>query len=72
MAIVQKLAARKDFYLANSINSIRIEGQKTISIEIVQQFDWEVPELDYYSGGQPWQCVCSRLRLPNDVGTRYY
>ena len=51
MAIVQKLAARKDFYLANSINSIRIEGQKTISIEIVQQFDWEVPDWVIIPGG---------------------
>ena len=51
MEIVQKLSARKDFYLANSINSIRIEGQKTISIEIVQQFDWEVPDWIIIPGG---------------------
>ena len=51
MAIVQQLAARKDFYLANSINSLRIEGQKTISIEIVQQFDWEVPDWIIIPGG---------------------
>ncbi len=51
MAIVQKLAARKDFYLANSINSLRIEGQKTISMEIVQQFDWEVPDWIIIPGG---------------------
>lgn len=51
MEIVQKLAARKDFYLANSINSLRIEGQKTISIEIVQQFDWEVPDWIIIPGG---------------------
>ena len=51
MAIVQKLAARNDFYLANSINSLRIEGQKTISIEIVQQFNWEVPDWIIIPGG---------------------
>ena len=51
MEIVQKLAARKDFYLANSINSLRIEGQKTISMEIVQQFDWEVPDWIIIPGG---------------------
>jgi len=51
MAIVQKLAARNDFYLANSINSLRIEGQKTISIEIVQQFDWDVPDWIIIPGG---------------------
>ena len=31
-------------YLANSMNSLRIEGQKTAGIEIVQQFDWEIPD----------------------------
>ena len=31
-------------YLANSMNSLRIEGQKTVAIEIVQQFDWQVPD----------------------------
>ncbi len=51
MEIVQKLAARPDFYLANSINSLRIEGQKTISIEIVQQFNWEVPDWIIIPGG---------------------
>ena len=51
MEVVQKLSDRKDFYLANSINSLRIEGQKTISIEIVQQFDWEVPDWIIIPGG---------------------
>ena len=51
MEIVQKLAGREDFYLANSINSLRIEGQKTISIEIVQQFNWEVPDWIIIPGG---------------------
>lgn len=44
MAIVQELTKDPTIYLANSMNSLRIEGQKTIGIEIVQQFDWEVPE----------------------------
>ena len=26
------------------MNSLRIEGQKTVGIEIVKQFDWEVPD----------------------------
>ena len=51
MAIVQKLAETPYFYLANSINSLRIEGQKTISIEIVQQFGWEVPDWIIIPGG---------------------
>ncbi|MXV78871.1 threonine synthase, partial [Candidatus Poribacteria bacterium] len=51
MSIVQRLADRNEFYLANSINSLRIEGQKTISIEIVQQFNWEVPDWVIIPGG---------------------
>ncbi len=33
------------------MNSLRIEGQKTVSIEIVQQFDWEVPDVVVVPGG---------------------
>ncbi len=44
MAIVQRLAASGTVYLANSMNSLRIEGQKTVAVEIVQQFDWTVPD----------------------------
>jgi threonine synthase len=51
MAIVQRLAAEEGVYLANSMNSLRLEGQKTLSIEIVQQFDWEVPDVVIIPGG---------------------
>jgi threonine synthase len=44
MAIVKEVTADKTVYLANSMNSLRMEGQKTVGIEIVQQFDWEVPD----------------------------
>jgi len=44
MRIVQELASDPTIYLANSMNSLRIEGQKTVGIEIVQQFDWQVPD----------------------------
>ena len=43
MRIVQRLADDGVVYLANSMNSVRIEGQKTVSIELVQQFDWQCP-----------------------------
>ena len=51
MAIVKRLVEEDGVYLANSMNSLRIEGQKTLSIEIVQQFDWEVPDLIIIPGG---------------------
>ncbi|MXX36602.1 MAG: pyridoxal-phosphate dependent enzyme, partial [Gemmatimonadetes bacterium] len=37
--------------LANSMNSLRIEGQKTIAIELLQQFHWEVPDWVVIPGG---------------------
>ena len=45
MAIVKRLAEEQRVYLANSMNSLRLEGQKTVAIEIVQQFDWQVPDV---------------------------
>ena len=33
------------------MNSLRLEGQKTVAIEIVQQFDWEVPDVVIIPGG---------------------
>ena len=51
MAIVQRLSREEGIYLANSMNSLRLEGQKTVSIEIVQQFDWEVPDFVIIPGG---------------------
>ena len=44
MRIVKEVTKDNSIYLANSMNSLRIEGQKTVGIEIVQQFDWEVPD----------------------------
>jgi threonine synthase len=53
MRIVREITANPDngIYLANSLNSLRIEGQKTVGIEIVQQFDWEVPDWIIIPGG---------------------
>ncbi len=51
MAIVREIAQRDGIYLANSMNSLRIEGQKTLGMEIVQQFDWEVPDWIVIPGG---------------------
>ena len=44
MRIVQQLTQDLSIYLANSMNSLRMEGQKTVGIEIVQQLDWKVPD----------------------------
>ena len=44
MHIVEQVAADESIYLANSMNALRIEGQKTVGIEIVQQLNWKVPD----------------------------
>jgi threonine synthase len=51
MAIVQRVSVEEGVYLANSMNSLRLEGQKTVGIEIVQQFDWSVPDVIIIPGG---------------------
>ena len=51
MRIVQDLAEREGVYLANSMNSLRLEGQKTVAIEIAQQLGWEVPDWVVIPGG---------------------
>ncbi len=51
MEIVRKVAENDGVYLANSMNSLRIEGQKTVGIEIVQQSDWRVPHWIVIPGG---------------------
>lgn len=51
MEIVRQVAERDGVYLANSMNSLRVEGQKTIATEIIQQFDWEVPDWLVIPGG---------------------
>jgi threonine synthase len=51
MRIVQQITEDETLYLANSMNSLRVEGQKTVGIEITQQFDWEAPEVIIIPGG---------------------
>jgi threonine synthase len=51
MRIVRRLAQEDGVYLANSMNSLRIEGQKTLSVEVVQQLGWEVPDVVVIPGG---------------------
>ena len=44
MKLVTRLAETRAIYLLNSMNSIRIEGQKSIGWETIQQMDWKVPD----------------------------
>src|SRR5262249_22308434 len=44
MRLVTRLTETRAVYLLNSMNSIRIEGQKSIGWEILQELDWRVPD----------------------------
>ncbi|MCC7156320.1 MAG: pyridoxal-phosphate dependent enzyme, partial [Bryobacterales bacterium] len=44
LALVRILAERLGIYLLNSINPFRIEGQKNIMIEMLDQRDWSPPD----------------------------
>ena len=51
LALVRQLADRLGIYLLNSINPFRIEGQKTIMVEMLDQRDWSVPDWVVLPGG---------------------
>jgi len=51
MRVVREVVEVLPIYLANSMNSLRIEGQKTVAIEIAQQLGWEFPEWVVVPGG---------------------
>lgn len=51
MELVKEVTADNTIYLANSMNSLRVEGQKTVALELVQQMDWTVPDVIIIPGG---------------------
>ena len=51
LKLVRELSERLGIYLLNSINPFRIEGQKTIVIEMMDQRDWHAPDWIVLPGG---------------------
>ncbi len=51
LALVRTLSERLGIYLLNSINPFRIEGQKTIIVEMIEQRDWDPPDWIVLPGG---------------------
>lgn len=51
MRLVQQVTQDSGLYLANSMNSLRIEGQKVVAIELCQDLDWEPPDWVVIPGG---------------------
>ncbi len=70
MRVVQEITKDETLYLANSMNSLRIEGQKTVGIEIVQQFDWQTPDVIIIPGGNLGNvsALGSGLLMMKDLG----
>ncbi|MDR3237878.1 MAG: threonine synthase [Spirochaetia bacterium] len=70
MEMVREVTKDETIYLANSMNSLRIEGQKTISIEISQQFGWEPPDVVIIPGGNlgNLSALGSGFRMLRDMG----
>lgn len=51
LSLLRELTDRYPVYLVNSVNPFRIEGQKTILIELLEQLTWEVPDFVVLPGG---------------------
>jgi threonine synthase len=70
MSLIQQVVERFPIYLANSMNSLRLEGQKTVAIEIVQQLDWEVPDWVVVPGGNLGNvyAISKGFRMMKDLG----
>ena len=51
MHLILELAKEEPIYLVNSINPFRIEGQKTVAVELAEQLSWDVPDHLVLPGG---------------------
>lgn len=51
MQLVLNLSRKTDLYLLNSVNPFRLEGQKAIAIELLEQCDWQPPDHLIVPGG---------------------
>jgi len=51
LRLVEEASEHLGVYLLNSINPFRIEGQKTIILELLQQLSWESPDWIIFPAG---------------------
>ncbi len=51
MRLVREVASESPVYLLNSVNPFRLEGQKTIAFELLQQRGWSTPDRVVVPGG---------------------
>ena len=51
LRLLQELVLRAPIYQLNSINPFRLEGQKTLALELLEQLDWQPPDHIIVPGG---------------------
>jgi threonine synthase len=51
LRLLQELVRRAPVYQLNSINPFRLEGQKTLALELLEQLDWNPPDHIIVPGG---------------------
>ena len=57
MGVVRALGRDPQYALLNSANPFRLEGQKTIPLEIVREGDWDVPDWIVLPAGNLGNCA---------------
>ena len=57
LRLVRELAHSGDAYLLNSLNPFRIEGQKSILFELIQQLGWKPPDWIVFPAGNLGNCA---------------
>ncbi|MGQ9720228.1 MAG: threonine synthase [Candidatus Jordarchaeum sp.] len=80
LELVQESCEKFHMYLLNSLNPYRLEGQKTIGYEIIDQLNWQVPETiilpignagnisAIYKGLLEWKEIGLIDRIPRMIG----
>ncbi len=51
LELVREISEKLGIYVLNSVNPFRLEGQKSIMIETIQQLRWQVPDWIVVPGG---------------------
>src|SRR5690606_34321268 len=51
LALVREVSLALGIYVLNSVNPFRLEGQKTVMFEMLQQLRWNVPDWVVLPGG---------------------
>jgi threonine synthase len=51
LKVLYEVARRSGAYVLNSVNPYRVEGQKTVAFELMEQLEWQVPDHVIVPGG---------------------